>query len=520
MSRDLGMLKVLAGLIAGVASSVPTVSAFGHMVTRQQDVYTQCLSGFQGLDAACGNAAPGSVVPSSCASGYCQQAVTSWWPNCKQQQTYAYIDLVHNHSLTHFYETCKTASKPTCGACSGHASAKDTLPESPLVLVKGSAMRTRFTSQFTGEVADLLCVPSGQVSITEIKRAQAPAAAVWTKQSLKHCSGSTVGSAYSSLSAAEAACSTNSKCSGVYASSCASSGSFYQCDSNSLQTSSFSCVYTKPLVRSGLKAYQGYMSYRPPGCYYGQGAEYSFLGLNTNLKQIAECNRIDNHVQYECICRITGVVWQKREATTCATMSDGKTIPGVIGTAGANIGKVLFSTFDEAKTACLEVAGCHGVFDNHCDGQNAYSLCGVQAAQLATSLDVPKSCVYTLERTTAPTGAPTALSTHGPKQLASHPAKVDECTSSENDCDKALAECIHGGAKHECVCHAGYETYDGGKTCKPIAECASSPCMNSGTCTEGTCSSAACMVQYSCTCPSGWTGAHCEVRNGGSRRQV
>ena len=42
----------------------------------------------------------------------------------------------------------------------------------------------------------------------------------FTKHSLKHCSGNTIGPAYSSLSAAEAACSANSKCSGVYDNRC------------------------------------------------------------------------------------------------------------------------------------------------------------------------------------------------------------------------------------------------------------------------------------------------------------
>ena len=81
-------------------------------------------------------------------------------------------------------------------------------------------------------------------------QAQAPAAAVWTKQSGKHCSGRTVGSAYiSSLSAAKAACAkANSGCSGVYDSGCDSSGSFYLCNVRyrDFQTSSSGCVYTKP----------------------------------------------------------------------------------------------------------------------------------------------------------------------------------------------------------------------------------------------------------------------------------
>ena len=66
-----------------------------------------------------------------------------------------------------------------------------------------------------------------------------------TKQSRKHCNGNTVGSTYSSLSAAEAACLTNSQCTGVYDDNCDNRGSFYQCNSAALQTSTSSCVYTK-----------------------------------------------------------------------------------------------------------------------------------------------------------------------------------------------------------------------------------------------------------------------------------
>ena len=78
------------------------------------------------------------------------------------------------------------------------------------------------------------------------------AGTTWVKQSLKHCSNFGFdGNKYSSLSAAQAACSTNSQCSGVYDSRCDNSGSFYQCDSTSLQTSSTSCVYTKSGTGTG-----------------------------------------------------------------------------------------------------------------------------------------------------------------------------------------------------------------------------------------------------------------------------
>jgi len=61
--------------------------------------------------------------------------------------------------------------------------------------------------------------------------------------------------------------------------------------------------------------------------------------------------------------------------------------------------------------------------------------------------------------------------------------ETDPCTVEENDCDKKFAKCVHIGAgSHECVCHAGYETTESGKTCTNILECASSPCMNSHMC--------------------------------------
>ena len=61
---------------------------------------------------------------------------------------------------------------PTCGACSGHASAKDTLPADERVLTAGSPQSAAFTLLFVGEMANLLCVPSGQVHVNSV----APAA--------------------------------------------------------------------------------------------------------------------------------------------------------------------------------------------------------------------------------------------------------------------------------------------------------------------------------------------------------
>ena len=82
-------------------------------------------------------------------------------------------------------------------------------------------------------------------------------------------------------------------------------------------------------------------------------------------------------------------------------------------------------------------------------------------------------------------------------------AQVDPCQGSENDCDAKLATCIHVGVlTHECMCHAGYETMDGGRTCSDIMECASSPCANGATCFDET-------QQFRCSCLPGWSGELC-----------
>jgi len=90
--------------------------------------------------------------------------------------------------------------------------------------------------------------------------------------------------------------------------------------------------------------------------------------------------------------------------------------------------------------------------------------------------------------------------------------EVDACKTDVNDCDSLRSACIMVGAgKHECVCHPGYETSNGGKTCTTVQECSSSPCMNGSTCVDGACTYAACIMQWSCVCASGWAGALCDV---------
>ena len=85
----------------------------------------------------------------------------------------------------------------------------------------------------------------------------------FAKHPLKHCSGNTVGGTYSSLSTAKAACESNSKCTGVYDSSCDNSGSFKLCNSAALKTSSSSCVFMKSTLSTS-----GALSASTSSCVY------------------------------------------------------------------------------------------------------------------------------------------------------------------------------------------------------------------------------------------------------------
>ena len=176
-----GVCSVRARLAVAVLAVVARgrgAAAFGQQ-TVSGSTREQCLVGFQGLAKACGNAAAGHVAPpiARCDSGVCQQAVLAWWPKCRAVPTYSTLDSNNHHQVAHFYAACKQRSTPTCGACSGHASAKDTLSADKRVLTAGSPQSAAFKSLFVGEMANLLCVPSGQVRAARPPRRHLPPAA-------------------------------------------------------------------------------------------------------------------------------------------------------------------------------------------------------------------------------------------------------------------------------------------------------------------------------------------------------
>ena len=141
----------------------------------------------------------------------------------------------------------------------GRSLTRATLQTETAPALPGSRRRRRRVVKKKGSTAADMCMRRPLFGLRPVLSfpGHCNAGTSWVKQSLKHCSGNTVGSAYSYLSAAQAACSTNSQCSGVYDSGCDNSGSFYQCDSASLQTSSSSCVYTRSGTGSGSSSGSG-----------------------------------------------------------------------------------------------------------------------------------------------------------------------------------------------------------------------------------------------------------------------
>ena len=67
----------------------------------------------------------------------------------------------------------------------------------------------------------------------------------FSRQLIKHCSGHTTGASYHSLRAAEAACASSARCTGVYDSGCNNRGPFLMCATSSLSRSRHSCVYVQ-----------------------------------------------------------------------------------------------------------------------------------------------------------------------------------------------------------------------------------------------------------------------------------
>ena len=108
---------------------------------------------------------------------------------------------------------------------------------------------------------------------------------------------------------------------------------------------------------------------------------------------------------------------------------------------------------------------------------------------------------------TCPTASQCVADTSGAASCACLPGYTGSATTACTKIDWcASAQCVHGnctdrGADFTCTCAPGWQ----GATCEEdVAECASSPCLNSGSCTE--------MVgDFSCSCQAGWTGPTCNL---------
>jgi Notch-like protein len=78
---------------------------------------------------------------------------------------------------------------------------------------------------------------------------------------------------------------------------------------------------------------------------------------------------------------------------------------------------------------------------------------------------------------------------------------IDECASTP--CLNG-GTCTQGVASYTCTCAAGFADVPVGTCFSELDECSSSPCLNGGTCFDHT-------FAYSCVCAKGYAGYNCEV---------
>ena len=90
----------------------------------------------------------------------------------------------------------------------------------------------------------------------------------------------------------------------------------------------------------------------------------------------------------------------------------------------------------------------------------------------------------------------------GSSQRGEHCDQV-VCSSGENDCYGAATCARIASGGHECRCDYGSE-YVAGVGCRSADECASSPCLNGGTCEDQT-------GHYACICHMDFTGSSCAI---------
>lgn len=166
------------------------------------------------------------------------------------------------------------------------------------------------------------------------RRTNDTAAIVWAKRANVHCNDHLAsGTSYYGLAAAEAACAASTSCFGVYDTYCDGTGSFYLCQASDTWSESYSsCIYEKTTPT-------------------GNGSE---VGPGS----------------------MTAVSWEKEEDTHCYSSRDVS---------------VVYSTLNDAETACAADSDCSGVYDNNCDNSGSFYKCMGDDDRWHASMS---SCVY------------------------------------------------------------------------------------------------------------------------------